>query len=76
MGQNAVPYAYAWASHMSIYTHMGRPIHVWANSDTHMGQNIDTPTSQQKRTRLLSTKISWLLDESSNNNASNDGLSV
>ena len=29
MGQNAVPYAYGHPIYE--YTHMGRPIHVWAN---------------------------------------------
>ena len=37
---------------------------------------VDTPTSHQKRNRCLSTKLSWLFDKFSNNNASDDGLFV
>ena len=38
--------------------------------------SVDTPTSHQKRTHLPSTKVSWLFDELSDNNASDDGLSL
>ena len=38
--------------------------------------SVDTPMSHQKRTHLPLTKVSWLFDELSNNNASNDGLFV
>ena len=37
---------------------------------------VDTPTSHQKRTHHPLTKISWLFDELSDNNASDDGLSL
>ena len=37
---------------------------------------VDTPTSHQKQTCRLTTKVSWLFDESSDNNASDDGLSL
>ena len=37
---------------------------------------IDTPTSCQKQTCHPSTKVSWLFDELSDNNMSDDGLSL
>ena len=37
---------------------------------------VDNPTSHQKRTCHPSTKVSWLFDELSDNNASDDGLSL
>ena len=36
----------------------------------------DTPTSHQKRTHCPSTKVSWLFDKLSDNNVSDDGLSL
>ena len=37
---------------------------------------VDTLTSHQKRTRHPSKKVSWLFNELSDNNASDDGLSL
>ena len=37
---------------------------------------VDTPMSHQKRTLCSSIKVSWLLDELSDNNASDNGLSL
>ena len=37
---------------------------------------IDMPTSRQKWTCFPLTKVSWLFDELSDNNASDDGLSL
>ena len=37
---------------------------------------VDTPTSHQKQTCRPSTEVSWLFDELSDNNASDDGLSL
>ena len=37
---------------------------------------VDTPTSYQKRTRCPSTKVSWLFKEFSENNVSDDRLSL
>ena len=37
---------------------------------------VDIPTSHRKRTHRPSTTVSWLFDELSDNNVSNDGLSL
>ena len=37
---------------------------------------VDTPMSHQERTCRPSIKVSWLFDELSDNNASDDGLSL
>ena len=37
---------------------------------------VDTPMSHQKRTRHPSAKVSWLFDELSDNNPSDDELSL
>ena len=37
---------------------------------------VDTPTSHQKWTYYPSTKVSWLFDKLSDNNASDNGLSL
>ena len=37
---------------------------------------VDAPMSYQKQTHYLSTKVSWLFNELSDNNASEDGLSL
>ena len=37
---------------------------------------VDIPTSHQKRTRHPSTKVSWIFDKLSDNNVSEDGVSL
>ena len=37
---------------------------------------VDTPMSHQKQTRCPLTKVSWLFDELSDNNVSDNGLSL
>ena len=42
--------------------------------DQACANRVDTPTSHQKQTHCTSTKVSWLFDELSDNNAPEDGL--
>ena len=44
--------------------------------DQALACRVDNPMSHQKQTCHPSTKVSWLFDEFSDNNASDDGLSL